>query len=53
MKLLSRLTKFYKEEENNTVWQGPSGDYVVADSVPDSDEYMDYIDIGSVQEVLN
>lgn len=41
-------------EESDIVWRGPSGDAVVAASPADLDEdYLDYVDSGSVEEYID
>ena len=36
----------------DTIWYGPSGDAIVLPNVPDDEEYLDYIDKGTVAEIL-
>jgi len=40
---------------NDTVWCGPSGDYVVGDveDFEDPEDYLDYTDRGTVSEYLH
>ena len=38
-------------DENDTVWQGPTGDYVVGTEADDP-EYADYSDAGTVYEYV-
>jgi len=39
-------------ENNDIVWSGPSGDYVVGDEAYD-EEYADYSDSGTVAEYIH
>ena len=49
-KSLEALVKMGKIKTSDTVWYGPSGDAVVG--YIDDEEYLDYVDEGTVQDIL-
>jgi len=49
-KSLEALLAAGKIKANDTVWYGPSGDAVVG--YVDDEEYLDYVDKGTVQAIL-
>ena len=42
-----------KVAPTDTIWYGPSGDAIVLPNVPDDDEYLEYTDQGTVQDILS